>query len=102
MNRASKKARKRAIKELQDVVRCAVNAVDPIGLVAGGAPDDEYDRAVGACVPKLLRATSQEDVQEILHEEYARWFGGEDAGSPEAYAEPAAAVWQFLQSKSVR
>lgn len=29
--------------EYREAMRQMVNEVDPIGLIAGGAPDDEYD-----------------------------------------------------------
>lgn len=101
---------------LREVVRRAINAADPIGLLGIGAPEDEYDPEIRTVVPRLPGAASALVVRTILHEEFAAWFapvpwiagsperyegaGQEIAGSPERYEEAAQEIWEFLQAFS--
>lgn len=66
---------------------------DPIRLIVIGAPDDEYDPEVSTILPRLGEATSADDVQRIVHEEFVRWFGGEIAGSATLYVGVAKKIW---------
>jgi hypothetical protein len=75
----------------------AINAADPIGLLAAGAPDDEYSSEIGTVVPRLAKAKSVQQCQDILHEEFVRWFSAETAGPPEAYANLAIDLWPAVQ-----
>ncbi len=62
-------------------VRSIVNAHDPIGLIAGGAPSDEYDPEIAELVSMVIRA---EPIREdAVDEVWIRWFGEEygSAGS---------------------
>jgi hypothetical protein len=54
-------------------IRALVNAADPIGLIQGGAPEDEYDPEVNDLVRLVLRADAfdEEDVDAV----WTRWFG---------------------------
>lgn len=56
-------------------VRVALNASDPVGLLADGAPIDEYESEVGTIVPRVTKAQNVDEVREAVHEEFARWFG---------------------------
>ena len=53
---------------------------DPMGLIAMGAPDDEYDPEVSTILPRLREAKAAVDVQRIVHEEFVRWFGADLVG----------------------
>jgi hypothetical protein len=86
---------------LQAAVAHAINAADPIGLFADGAPADEYSPEIDTIVPRLERAQSIRECQDILHEEFVRWFSVGVAGSRDAYANLAADLWQaVLQSRA--
>ena len=53
-------------------VRQAVNATDPGDLLAMGAPDDEYDDAVGDLTRRLLKG---EPIDEVSVASWAEsWF----------------------------
>lgn len=56
-------------------VRRVVNEHDPIGLLAGGAPVDEYESEVSDLVRLVMRAQplSEEEVDAV----WRRWFGDE-------------------------
>ena len=66
---------------------------DPIGLIAMGAPDDEYDPEVSTILPRLREANAAVDVQRIVHEEFVRWFGTDIAGPITDYADIAERMW---------
>lgn len=53
--------------------RAAVSEVDPIGLLACGCPDDEYDPEVEDLI-KWREPVTPERVAEV----FVRWFGPED------------------------
>ena len=62
---------------------------DPMGLIAMGAPDDEYDPEVSTILPRLREAKAAVDVQRIVHEEFVRWFDADLVRSLADYAEVA-------------
>ena len=66
---------------------------DPIGLIAIGAPDDEYDPEVSTILPRLRAANAAVDVQRIVHEEFVHWFGADIAGPIADYADVAERIW---------
>lgn len=65
---------------------------DPVCI---GFVPDEYDLEVGTLLPRLPTATSVDDVQTILHEEFCNWFGPDIAGSRDVYAAPALEIWEL-------
>ncbi len=69
---------------------------DPIGLAALGAPKDEYEAEAGSIIPRLPEAESKDDVRRIVHEEFVRWFGDEQAGPESAYDRIAEEIWETL------
>jgi hypothetical protein len=77
-------------------VERAINDADPIGLIEGGAPADEYSPEIGTIVPRLVNAQNVDDVTAVLHEEFLRWFGDDTAGPRQAYEPPARQIWQAL------
>ena len=83
---------------LVNAVTTAVDAADPIGLLKSGAPPDEYGPEIGTIVPRVSKATDTVEVCRILHEEFRRWFGDDEAGPMEAYEVPAAAIWEAVLS----
>ena len=70
-----------------------LNEEDPIGLIRGGAPGDEYDPEIGTILPRLKEAASVAGLRRVIHEEFVRWFGAETAGPEELYARVAERVW---------
>jgi hypothetical protein len=66
---------------------------DLIGLIAIGAPADEYDPEVSTILPRLREAKAAVDVQRIVHEEFVQWFGADLIGPLADYAEVAAKIW---------
>jgi len=56
-------------------VKRVVAAADPIGLLAGGAPDDEYDPEVTDLVRLVLGPS--EITRDRVDAVWTRWFGQE-------------------------
>ena len=77
-------------------VECAIDDADPIGLLEGGAPADEYGPELGTIVPRVMNAQSVEEVTTVLHEEFLRWFGEDTAGPRHADEAPAGKIWKAL------
>ncbi|HWP60608.1 MAG TPA: hypothetical protein VNL14_22125 [Candidatus Acidoferrales bacterium] len=94
-----KREGKRQFAALRAAVSQALRKADPIGLIQGGAPPDEYDPEVGTILPRLGTARSSEDVRAIVHEEFVRWFGAEIAGDIEDYQTAAEKIWATLSTE---
>ena len=77
-------------------VERAIADSDPIGLLEGGAPADEYGPEIGTIVPRVLNAQSVEEVTSVLHQEFLGWFGDDTAGPRHAYEAPAGEIWKAL------
>lgn len=75
---------------------------DPIGLIAIGAPDDEYDPEVRTILPRLGEANSAGDVQRIVHEEFVRWFSVEVTGPEARYAAVSKEIWQAWKRRELK
>jgi len=78
---------------------------DPMGIYEEDMPHrDAYDPEVGTIVPRLPAASSAEDVQTIVYEEFVRWFytpfGGSIAKSRAAYEKIAHEIWAVWKSHS--
>lgn len=72
---------------------------DPNGLIAVGAPNDEYEEQADLLLPRLLKLHhagefSQPAVLRIVHEEFIKWFGAATAGAEERYASSAEEIWR--------
>ena len=86
-------------KRYQDLVAAverAINDADPIGLLAGGAPSDEYASEIGTIIPLLANAQRPDDVTGVLNGEFLRWFGEETAGPRQVYEASARQIWDAL------
>ena len=86
----------RRYQALVAAVERAVNEADPIGLLEIGAPTDEYSPEIGTIVPRIANAQRLDDVTDVLHEEFLRWFGAGAAGPRDAYEAPARRIWDAL------
>jgi hypothetical protein len=83
-------------QDLVAAVERAINEADPIDLLAGGAPSDEYAPEIGTIIPLLANAHRPDDVTAVLHGEFLRWCGEGPAGPRQAYEAPARQIWDAL------
>jgi hypothetical protein len=74
---------------------------DPIGINFENNTD-EYEPEVGTILPRLRACKSEGDVLQVVHEEFARWFGQATAGAKESYAKVATETWQLWMQFSRR
>ncbi|MBK7383441.1 MAG: hypothetical protein IPI81_08900 [Flavobacteriales bacterium] len=82
-------------------LRSLVNQRDPIGLIEGGAPIDEYDMEVGAVLVGLNRDLSEEAVLDLVSGVFEHFFGDDGiAGPKEAYRPLSTEIHQWLYSSS--
>jgi hypothetical protein len=62
-----------------------------------GSNVDEYDSEVGTILPRLRECNSATGVRRVVHEEFVRWFGSDDAGTEEHYTTIATEIWELEQ-----
>jgi hypothetical protein len=67
---------------------------DPIGINFE-SNSDEYDPEAGTVIPRLRECTCPGDVTSVLHEEFCKWFGAENAGPKAHYATLADEIWEL-------
>ena len=77
-------------------VERAINEADPIALLDIGAPTDEYAPEIGTILPRIANAERPDDVTDVLHEEFLRWFREGTAGPRQAYEAAAHRIWDAL------
>jgi hypothetical protein len=70
---------------------------DPIGINFE-VNTDEYLTEAETILPRLRNCHSAEDVLQVVHEEFVRWFDSDTAGQPQHYKEIASEVWQLWQA----
>src|ERR1700756_3469354 len=56
---------------------------------------DEYHPEVGTILPRLRSCQSANDVLQVTHEEFTRWFGADIAGPAESYRQIASDISDF-------
>jgi hypothetical protein len=61
---------------------------DPVGINFEGNTD-EYEAEAGTILPKLSRCETVEEIQELLHSEFIRWFDINSAGPGDQYRSAA-------------
>lgn len=89
--RSDMEARQAALASMTGIVgavSAALNEADPARL-GKTLPGDEYDSEAETIVLRLAdrrRLSTVEEVREIVHEEFTRWFGPDIAGPSERYA----------------
>jgi hypothetical protein len=82
---------------LAEAVARAIDDSDPIGLLASGAPADEYAAEARTILGRIPGANDVDDVVAILHEEFSRWFGADTAGPKKAYELAASQIWEAVR-----
>ena len=82
---------------LYDDVSSILFRHDPMGINFE-TNRDEYEPEVGTILPRLKEANSDEDLTCIIHEEFIRWFNGDNlVGEPARYKLIAGDIWRAYQ-----
>ena len=84
-----------------DIIAAILFEADPIGINYQ-TNTDEYEPEVGTILPRLDRVTSAAEVQQVVHEEFCRWFDAEQVGPRENYSSVAEKIWQAWCASSQR
>lgn len=56
------------MNSLDIFARKLVNDLDPMGLIKGGAPDNEYDAEINALVRRTSNVTHENEIEKILED----------------------------------
>jgi len=72
---------------------------DPLSLVWGGAPKDEYGPEAVTILLRLHEATSEGELCRIAYEEFAAWFGAELTKGEPSFEGVARRIWAIANAK---
>jgi len=78
------------------VIAALLFQYDPIG-VNFDHNTDEYEVETETILPRLSGCQSADDVLQIVHQEFVRWFDPVIAGPQGRYAEVASEIWRVSQ-----
>jgi len=84
-------------KRFAKAVQKVINRHDPMGLIAEGAPADEYEYQQAAIMRKLPACKSIHRLQAMIHDEFCHWFNPEKAGPREKYKQPAIDLFRLYK-----
>lgn len=87
-----RKAAKQQYGALFTEVASLLLEADPIGINFGDNPD-EYEPEAGTILPRLSIATTAKDTQEIIYDEFCRWFGQDTVGPKDKYQAVSERIW---------
>ena len=79
-------------------LRSIVNKYDPVGLISSGAPQDEYEPEVTTIITKLNSNLSENEVYDLVFNEFDFWFGGSTTGPKSSYKSLSKDVYLFAQA----
>jgi hypothetical protein len=91
------KALRREYAGLYEQVEAILFRHDPAGINFG-ENRDEYDPEVSTILPRVVRATSHDEVQQIVREEFEHWFGSDSIMREESFEVIAAEVFEAVVS----
>ena len=83
-------------KELHLEVSAILFKHDPME-VGVQISDDEYDIEAATILSRLHNAKNEEDVIDIVHEEFQSWFGKEAAGKRAVYEQIGKEIWHVYR-----
>jgi hypothetical protein len=85
---------------LFDGITGALFEADPIGINFE-SNTDEYDSEAGAIIPRLSACNSASDVNQVVFEEFRRWFDAESVGEKKAYEQVSEVIWRIWRDFNV-
>ena len=84
-------------------IRLYVNVFDPIGLIKGGAPVDEYDCLTNKILSSIYNKKSREEIKQIIIHEIEDHFGDDNLiGLKEPYKTKFNKALELLLDNSER
>ena len=85
--------------ELLNLISTVICDLDPMGLLAGGAPEDEYEPEIREIGERITPELSAEEIASLMAEVFSRMFSVEEPA--EKYLTAAKGVRDALQGKTV-
>jgi hypothetical protein len=82
------------------IVREAIHTWDPYGLIAAGAPDDEWDSEIARVVAEIPRITSEWDAADVVSRVFSAAFQPEGF-SPSDCAEVGCKLFGALKDSGI-
>jgi hypothetical protein len=83
-------------KDTYKKVKEVVKSIDPIGLVSGGAPQDEYNSEINKIVSLLQKSFEVSFLAEEIYKIFVEYFGEETAGDKSIYYKIAEKIKQIF------
>lgn len=72
---------------------------DPLGICFHELGASEYSLEVNTILPRLKKTLSVDDIRQIVHEEFTRWFGLSENRMADKYESIAKDIWALLQEQ---
>ena len=83
-------------------LRTIIKKHDPVGLVSIGASNDEYEPEVKSIIVQLEGKLSEQQIHDLVYQEFLRWFGDESTVGPkEAYKGLAKDIYSWTQKSTI-
>lgn len=82
--------------QLEERIREIVNRYDPIKLIKGGAPDDEYAPEVKMIAEAFNETKSESALKNRVYSIFVEMFGRDVAGKKNRYRRLAQEIWKRL------
>lgn len=95
MNRSLEEL-KQKYGEVFSAVSAALFEADPVGINFN-SNTDEYEPEAGTIVPRLGLCNGPSDVQQVVYEEFLRWFSADTVGPRSQYESVSSAIWQIWE-----
>lgn len=92
---------KKNYRELYQSVSEVLFRHDPIGINFE-TNDDEYEPEVDTILPRLKNCDCAEDVLDVVHEEFIKWFDEDIADDKKTYEEIAKEIWDLWQNRKIK
>ena len=70
----TREVKSREREKIFDAVRSVIHEWDPYDLIAGGAPDDEFDSEISAVIRQLDRIRSSRDATHVISRVFSSSF----------------------------
>ena len=97
-NKAQREELKRQFGGLFESISTALFRDDPMGINFQNNTD-EYEPEVGTILPRLRTCKSEQDVLNVVYEEFTKWFDPASVGPKERYTKVSAEIWAIWNKK---
>jgi len=97
MRKPQTKFERETIEKYEEVVKKQVNKLDPLKLLSGGAPQNEYKKEIREITLRLPSCKSFLDISEIMYIIFAYNFNREEAKPESQYLKSALQIARKME-----